>query len=182
MGSFDNKDELVGRFCDRADENSEIPETASGAVRRGASAHHGSRVADQACRDLLQMLYRPRCIAGALSANRRRDPGRDGPPPGIPVTSNETACRQSECVRRTDTSLLMLVRPLSRRASGAETCHLQPLGITPTGPEGIGATTVNSRTCGMRRRRATGHLLPIPHVLIFLCRSGVPGACRAWGA
>ena len=43
MGSFDNKDERVARFCDRADENSEIPETASGAVRRGVSAHTADR-------------------------------------------------------------------------------------------------------------------------------------------
>ena len=43
MGSFDNKDERVGRFCDRADENSEIPEIASGAVRRGASARTTDR-------------------------------------------------------------------------------------------------------------------------------------------
>jgi hypothetical protein len=43
MGSFDNKDERVERFCDRADANSEIPETASGAVQRGASAHTADR-------------------------------------------------------------------------------------------------------------------------------------------
>ena len=67
MDSFDNKDERVARFCDRADENSEIPETASGAGASGCKrAHDGSRVAGQACRDLLQVLYRPRCIAGEL--------------------------------------------------------------------------------------------------------------------
>jgi hypothetical protein len=43
MGSFDNNDERGGLFCDRADENSEIPETASGAGRRGASAHTADR-------------------------------------------------------------------------------------------------------------------------------------------
>src|SRR5262249_28032332 len=77
-----NKDVEGGAVCDRADENSENPRLLP--ARCGASgckrAHRGSRVTVLASRDLLQMLYRPRCIAGAFPVDCRRDPRRDGPP------------------------------------------------------------------------------------------------------
>ena len=44
MGAFDNNDERVGWFCDRADENSEKSEPGSGAVRRiGVQARTADR-------------------------------------------------------------------------------------------------------------------------------------------
>ena len=81
MGSFDNKDERVARFCDRADENFEKSETASGAVRR---------VGMQARASLIESsrpgLSRFAANAVPTSVHRRRTPA-------TPATQHKPAFR-----------------------------------------------------------------------------------------